>query len=158
MNNLFVIFLIFVTLASSTPIRRQDTLSGFKPCKGNFPNEFTTYIYTPNPIIIGQETTVHIAGKATVTIENGALFKVIGFYENKQIFHYDINFCEAIVEPSGFKCPVKDNFDFTTKFSPDSDSSDPKNTIEENDIKIIVTNPDGKDLLCMEGSIKFSYP
>ncbi|PKY48717.1 hypothetical protein RhiirA4_445497 [Rhizophagus irregularis] len=139
MNNLFVIFLIFVTLASSTPIRRQDTLSGFKPCKG-------------------QETTVHIAGKATVPIENGALFKVMGFYENKQIFHHDINFCEAIVEPSGFKCPVKDNFDFTTKFSPDSDSSDPKNTIEENDIKIIVTNPDGKDLLCMEGSIKFSYP
>lgn len=137
MNNLLVIFLIFVTFVSSTPIRRQDALSGFKPCKGNFPNEITTYTYTPNPIMMGQEATVRIAGKATVTIENGALYKVTGFYENKQIFHYDINFCEAIVEPSGFKCPVKDNFDFTTKFSLDNDSSDPKNTIEEYGLKII---------------------
>ncbi|RGB27181.1 hypothetical protein C1646_769464 [Rhizophagus diaphanus] len=158
MNKLFIIFLIFVTFASSTPIRRQDTLSGFKPCKGNFPNEITTYNYTPNPIIVGQENTVHITGIATVTIENGALYKITGFYENIQIFHHEIGFCEAIVEPSGFKCPVKDNFDFTTKFPIDNDSNDPKNTIEEYGIRIIVTNPDGKDLLCMEGSIKFSYP
>jgi hypothetical protein len=135
--NFMLVILVFVTFVSSTPIRRQDALSGFKPCQGNFPNEITTYVYTPDPIVVGQETTVRIAGKATVTIEKGALYKVTGFYENKQISHYDISFCEAIVTPSGFTCPVKGNFDFTTKFSLKADPSDPKNTVEEYGIKIL---------------------
>jgi hypothetical protein len=134
MNILLVILLVFVTFASS--IRCQDALSGFKPCQGNFPNSVTTYIYTPNPIVVGQEATVRIAGKATVTIENGALYKITGFYENIQIFHHEIGFCDAIVTPSGFTCPVKDNFDFTTMFIEEQFPDDPKNTIEEIGIRI----------------------
>jgi hypothetical protein len=138
MNILLVIFLVFATLVSSTPIRRQDALSGFKQCKGNdFPNEITTYTYNPNPMIIGQEITVRIAGKATVTIENGALYKIMGYYENKQLFHDEISFCENIVELSGFKCPVKDNFEFTTKFPLRAKPNDPKNTVEEYGIKML---------------------
>ncbi|CAB4488629.1 unnamed protein product [Rhizophagus irregularis] len=47
--------MIILLVTSSTPIRRQDALSGFKSCKDNFPN---------------CEATIHIAGKATVIIEN----------------------------------------------------------------------------------------
>ncbi|UZO17329.1 uncharacterized protein OCT59_008687 [Rhizophagus irregularis] len=75
-------------------LKRQDALSGFKSCKDNFPN---------------CEATIHIAGKATVTIENGALYKITGFDENIQIFHHEISFCEAIVTLSGFSCPNTDN-------------------------------------------------
>ncbi|GBB87540.1 hypothetical protein RclHR1_00140044 [Rhizophagus clarus] len=155
MNISLIIILVFVTFVSSTPIKRQDAL---KQCKGNFPNEITTYTYTPNPIVIGQETTFHIAGKATVAIENGALYKIMGFYGKKQIYHYDVDFCEAIVAPSGFTCPVKGNFDFTPHYTIKPEPNDPKNTIEENVIKILITNPDGKDLACIEGNVKFSYP
>ncbi|PKC11269.1 hypothetical protein RhiirA5_413296 [Rhizophagus irregularis] len=88
--------MIILLVTSSTPIRRQDALSGFKSCKDNFPN---------------CEATIHIAGKATVIIENGALYKITGFDENIQIFHHEISFCEAIVTLSGFSCPVKENFD-----------------------------------------------
>ncbi|CAG8616883.1 11782_t:CDS:2 [Rhizophagus irregularis] len=148
MNNLLVIFLIFVTFASSTPIRRQDALSGFKPCKGiNFPNEITTYIYTPNPLQAGQEATIHIAGKATVTIENGALYNITGItgFDDTQISHREISFCEAIVTPSGFTCPVKENFDFIAKFVEASSPNDPKNTVKEYLIRIQITNPDVTD-------------
>ncbi|GBC04320.1 hypothetical protein RclHR1_05610007 [Rhizophagus clarus] len=108
--------------------------------------------------MFGQETTVCIAGKATVAIENGALNKIIRFYGKKQIYHYDVNFCEEIAAPSGFTCLVKDNFDFTPHFTIKPEPNDPKNTIEENGIKILIANPVGKYLSCIEGNIKFSYP
>ncbi|CAB4444090.1 unnamed protein product [Rhizophagus irregularis] len=71
---LLVTFLVFVTFVSSTPIRRQDALSGFKSL---------------------------------------------------------------------------------------SSLNDPKNTVKEYLIRIQITNPDGKDLSCIEGNIKISkisYP
>jgi hypothetical protein len=124
-----------VTFVSSTPIRRQDALNGFKQCQGDFPNEITVFKFTPNPLVAGQEATGNIAGKATVTmIENGALYKITGF---KQAFQREISFCEAIVAPSGHSCPVKDNFDFTTKFIEEKNPDEPKNTVTEYDIKIM---------------------
>ncbi|RGB27766.1 hypothetical protein C1646_376485 [Rhizophagus diaphanus] len=149
MNILFGVFLIFVTFVSSTPIRRQDALSGFKPCQGNFPNEITLFIFTPNPLVGGQEFTVRIAGKVTVTIESGALYKLT---VNKQGIH-ETSFCKEFVIPSGFTCPVNDNFDFTAK--PHTISKDTK---VEYDIKIMITNPDGKDLSCIEGKVNISHP
>ncbi|GBB89297.1 hypothetical protein RclHR1_00160013 [Rhizophagus clarus] len=60
--------------------------------------------FTPIPLVMGQNTTVHITGKVPVIIENGALYKITGFYENKQVFHHKVGFCEAIVTPSGYTC------------------------------------------------------
>src|SRR5690242_17607019 len=105
MNILLVIFLVFITFVTSTPIGRQDALNGFKLCKGNFPNEITAVSFYPIPLVAGQEATSRIAGKATVTIENGALYNTTGFYENKQVFRHEIGFCEVIVNSSGSTCP-----------------------------------------------------
>ncbi|CAB5377389.1 unnamed protein product [Rhizophagus irregularis] len=70
MNILIAIFfLIFATFTSSTLIRRQDALNGFKECQGNFPNKITSHEFTPNPIVAGQVVTVHMKGIATVPIE-----------------------------------------------------------------------------------------
>ena len=137
MNLLFVIFLVFATFALSTPIRCQDPLSGVKSCQGNYPNEITTFITTPDPLVAGQEASVRIAGKATVTIEKGALYKVTGSYNNQQIFQREIDFCEAIVAPGGFNCPVTGDFDFTTKYTEETSPNDPKNTLIDYDVKII---------------------
>lgn len=61
MNILIAIFfLIFATFTSSTLIRRQDALNGFKECQGNFPNKITSHEFTPNPIVAGQVVTVHM--------------------------------------------------------------------------------------------------
>jgi hypothetical protein len=136
MNILLVIFLVFMTFVSSTPIRRQDALSGFKQCQGNFPNEITVFNFTPNPLVAGQESTGRIAGKTIEPIENGALYKITGFYENQQVIHHEIGFCEMFVTPSGSNCPVKDNFDFTAKSMEATSPAIPKNTLVEYDVKI----------------------
>ncbi|PKC71766.1 hypothetical protein RhiirA1_412748, partial [Rhizophagus irregularis] len=146
---LFIVFLILVTFVSSTPIRRQDALSGFKPCQGDFPNEITSFSFTPNPLVGGQEFTVRIGGKATVTIESSTLYRLT---VNKQVI-YETSFCKEFVIPSGFTCPVNDNFDFTAKPHPIS-----KDTLAEYDVKITITNPDGKDLSCIEGKVNITHP
>src|SRR6266496_5905117 len=133
MNILFVIILVFATFASS-----QDALSGFKQCKhGDFPNKITLFTYTPNPVVAGQEVTVRMAGKAAVTIENGATFQNTGFYQNKQIFQHNDDFCKEFVIPSGFTCPVNGDFDFTVKFPVDTSPDDPKNTVLEFGIRTL---------------------
>ncbi|CAB4489680.1 hypothetical protein RhiirA1_466333 [Rhizophagus irregularis] len=71
---------------------------------------------------------------------------------NKEVI-YETSFCKEFVIPSGFTCPVNDNFDFTAK--PHSIS---KNTLVEYDVKIMITNLDGKDLSCIEGKVKISHP
>lgn len=112
MNLLLAILLIFATFTSSTLIRRQDALSGFKPCQGNFPNVITLYEFNPNPIVAGQVVTVHMAGKAAVPIEEKALFQNTVFYNNEQVSQHNDDFCKEVVIPSGFTCPVEGNFDF----------------------------------------------
>ena len=78
--NILLVILVFVTFASSTPIRCQDA-------------------YTPNPFIAGQVTTVHIGGKATATIEK---VRCIRLRDIMRIIK-NSNFCEEIVIPSGFR-------------------------------------------------------
>ncbi|CAB4488297.1 hypothetical protein RhiirA5_383471 [Rhizophagus irregularis] len=156
MNILLFIFLFFTTFSSSTYIRRQgDALS---PCVGTFPNEITTYTFTPNPIIIGQTATIHITGKATVPIENGALFNITLFHEN-QVFHqHSFEFCQMFVIPNGSTCPINGDYDFTINFPAESSTDDPVNTTVESDIRTQIINPDGNILSCIEGKITFHYP
>ncbi|CAB5377391.1 unnamed protein product [Rhizophagus irregularis] len=134
MNILIAIFfLIFATFTSSTLIRRQDALNGFKECQGNFPNKITSHEFTPNPIVAGQVVTVHMKGIATVPIEK-------------------------VVIPSGFTCPVKGDFNFVNTFPADTSPNDPKNSVLEFFVRILTSNPDGRNLSCIEGNVKFSYP
>ncbi|RGB27182.1 hypothetical protein C1646_674215 [Rhizophagus diaphanus] len=118
------------------PINRQDALNGIKSCEGIFPNEITSYNIQlswviSNPLVGGQESTGRIVGKATISIENGALYKITGFYEKKQVIHHEIGFCEMFVTLSGFTCPVKDDFDFTAKSMEATSPLIPKNTLDE---------------------------
>ncbi|CAB4413514.1 unnamed protein product [Rhizophagus irregularis] len=58
---------------------------------------------------------------------------------NKEVI-YETSFCKEFVIPSGFTCPVNDIS---------------KNTLVEYDVKIMIINPDGKDLSCID---KISHP
>ncbi|RGB36476.1 hypothetical protein C1646_758030 [Rhizophagus diaphanus] len=159
MNILLFIFLFFTTFSSSsTLISRQEALGGFKPCVGTFPNEITTYGLTPNPIIIGQMGTVHIAGKATVPIENGALYNTTLFHENQVIHQHGHEFCQMFVIPNGSTCPINGDYDFTINFPTESSTNDPVNISVESDARIHIINPDGNILSCIEGKITFQYP
>jgi hypothetical protein len=125
--HLLAILLILAISISSTPIRRQD-LSNFKPCQGDFPNKITLYEFNPNPIVAGQVVTVHMGGKATVPIEKGALFQNTVFYNNEQAWQHNDDFCEEIVTPGGFTCPVEGDFNFINQFPTDTDPN-VKNTV-----------------------------
>ena len=93
MNHLIVSFvLVFVAsamLTTSTPLGLQnrqdsdsDSLSGFKPCYGVFPNNITTYSYEPIPVVSGQNVTMYWGGEATVVVEQGVIMRIIGYDEN----------------------------------------------------------------------------
>ncbi|GBB87083.1 hypothetical protein RclHR1_13550001 [Rhizophagus clarus] len=158
MNTLLFIILLFATFSSSSLIKRQDALSGFKPCNGNFPDEITIYSYSPNPLVEGQMATSRIAGKATVPIENGALYNLTGFYENQQAFQHVFDFCKIYVVPNSLTCPINGDYDFTINFPMDSTTNDPVNTSVEYDITTLISNPDGSVLSCIEGKATISYP
>src|SRR5690349_1379590 len=121
------IFLMLASFATSIAIKRDDPLSGFKQCDGDFPNPITLYNYSPNPVVVGQMITVRIGGEVTKTIEKGALVKVTGYQDKKELFTYEQDYCKMFVEPSGFKCPVgKGHFEHTASFPAERDPSDPK--------------------------------
>ncbi|GBC00343.1 hypothetical protein RclHR1_03820008 [Rhizophagus clarus] len=159
---IFILFYATFTFGTSSPIsiiRRQDPLSGFKPCNNgiNFPNEITLYTYTPNPIVVGQAVTVRMAGKANVPIVKGALIKYNVFYNNKQLLEHSNDFCDEVVTPAGFTCPVEGDFDFTNNFPMDApNANNGPNTIMELFIRMDISNPDGTDLSCIEGNVQFS--
>ncbi|GES83540.1 hypothetical protein GLOIN_2v1689678 [Rhizophagus clarus] len=133
MNNLLlVVLLIFITFASSTPMRRQDT--HLKQCEGTFPNEITSYGFKPYPIIVGQLVTNHVT-------------------------EHTEDFCSFIVIPSGHTCPVtSQNFDYTVNIMAKSTPNDPKNVVLDFFTRTLITNPDGRNLTCIEQYVKYSFP
>ncbi|GBB91212.1 hypothetical protein RclHR1_01840009 [Rhizophagus clarus] len=158
MNILLFIILYFATFSSSTLIRRQDALTGFKPCSGNFPNAITTYSNSPNPLIEGQIATGRIAGKATVPIVNGALYNLTAFYEKQQTFQHIFDFCGIFVIPHGLTCPINGDYDFTINFPVETTVNDPINTSVTYDMTVLITNPYDINLSCIEGKLTVSYP
>ena len=136
MNRIIVILSIFLVFASLTTsvrsknplkhLKRQDSLSGYKQCDGDYPNIITLYNYKPVPIIPYQNITVHMAGKATETVEPGALMTVTGYLHDKQLFSYDEDYCKLFIEQNGLTCPVeKGDFDYTATWFVNGAPSDP---------------------------------
>ncbi|GBB87539.1 hypothetical protein RclHR1_00140043 [Rhizophagus clarus] len=158
MNNLLlVVLLIFITFASSTPMRRQDT--HLKQCEGTFPNEITSYGFKPYPIIVGQLVTNHVTGKVTVPVEEGATVKHSIYYNNQLRLEHTEDFCSFIVIPSGHTCPVtSQNFDYTVNIMAKSTPNDPKNVVLDFFTRTLITNPDGRNLTCIEQYVKYSFP
>jgi hypothetical protein len=137
---LLSIFLMFVSFTASIAIKRNDPLTGFKQCDGDFPNPITLYSYSPNPVVVGQMITVRIGGEVTKPIEKGALVKVTIYQDKKELYTYERDYCKMFVEPSGSKCPVgKGHFEHTASFLADRDPSDPKHVEMEFGFKIIRT-------------------
>ena len=140
MNRLILlsIFLVFISIATSTPLKRQD-LSGFKQCEGNIPNTLTTLTYSPNPTVTGQNVYVHLGGMANEIVEQGAKFKAIVYEKNtnKVAFTHVLDYCSKFVEPSGSKCPVgKGDFNFTATWFIEQDPNDPKHVVIEYDANL----------------------
>lgn len=132
---IFSIFLIFASFATSTPLKRQDQLSGFTQCQGTFPNSITVLSYTPNPVVVGQNVTVHLAGKATEIIKQGTTLVHTGYFKDeptKQAFQHSQDFCETFVKQSGSECPVKEgDYSFTASWLIEKHPDEPKNLVVE---------------------------
>src|SRR4051794_39460071 len=137
------IFLIFASFAKSIPFaleKRDDALSGFKQCNGDFPNVITSFGYSPDPIIAGQMVNAHIAGEATAVVEKGASITLSGYYENVLDFMFIFDYCELFVEQSGFHCPKeKGDFDFKASWPVVEYPDVPKNSVFEYELQIAGT-------------------
>lgn len=135
------IFLFFASFATSTPLeKRDDALTGFKQCDGDFKNVVTSFGYTPNPVVTGQLVNVHIAGKATAVVEQGAVLTIVGYHNNKLDFLHVIDYCKLFVESSGFNCPTeKGDFDFKATWPIEKHPDVPKNTEKEFKLQITGT-------------------
>jgi hypothetical protein len=135
--NLISIFLIFASFATSTPLKRQDQLSGFKQCQGTFPNSITVLNYSPNPVIVGQNVTVNMAGTATEIIKQGTTLVNTGYLKGVQEFQHQVDYCETFVKPSGFECPVKKgDYNFSASWLVEKHPDDPQNDVIEWDFNI----------------------
>ena len=133
---LLTIFLMFASFVLSVPYPSEynDPLSGFEECKGDYPDIITLYKYSPNPVVVGQPVTIHIAGYAPVPIKEGSLIKVTR-HNDEQTFHEEIDFCKDFVEQSS-KCPIKGHFNLTAIHPTMTSPSDPKNTVVNYRVKI----------------------
>ena len=103
---LFTIFIFFTSFVKSIPSalqKREDPLSGFKQCKGKFPNVITAYDYSPDPIVYTKPVKVLIAGNAAVGVEQGALMTATGYYKDRIAYLYGIDYCKVFVKQSGYK-------------------------------------------------------
>ncbi|CAB4444063.1 unnamed protein product [Rhizophagus irregularis] len=142
--NLISIFsiLIFVSFATSTPtpLKRQDQLNGFTQCKGSFANSITVLSYTPNPIVTGQNITVHLAGTATEIIKQGTTIVYTVYFKDeptKEAFQHKQDFCEVFVKQSGSECPVKKgDYSFTASWLVEKHPDEPKNLVVEYNFNI----------------------
>ncbi|RGB27184.1 hypothetical protein C1646_799355 [Rhizophagus diaphanus] len=161
--NLISIFsiLILVSFATSTPLKRQDQLDGFTQCKGSFANSITALSYTPNPVVTGQNVTVHLAGTATEIIKQGTTLVYTAYFKDeptKEAFHHIQDFCEVYVKQSGSECPVnKGDYSFTASWLIEKHPDEPKNLVIEYSFNISVFDSDGKILSCMNGPMKVYY-
>jgi hypothetical protein len=122
--------LLFASFAASIPLKREDSLKGFKECDGKFPNTITSLTYSPDPVYVGHIVNIHIAGKSTATVEKNAFVDISGYFLNNDtlLFRYTFDYCKLFVNPSGSECPVeKGHFDFTANWViPNEYDSEPK--------------------------------
>jgi hypothetical protein len=132
---IFSIFLIFASFATSTPLKRQDQLSGFKQCQGTFPNSITALSYSPNPVVIGQNVTVNMVGTATEIIKQGTTLVYTGYSKDeptKQEFQHQLDYCETFVKQSGSECPVKEgDYNFSASWLIEKHPGQPQNVVIE---------------------------
>jgi len=158
--SIFGIFLIFASFATSTPLKRQ--LEGFKQCEGDIPNTLSAFDFTPNPVVLGQNVTVHIAGKATEIVNPGTLVVYTGYDKSdpsKPAFQHQLDYCEIFVQPSGSVCPVKEgDFSFTGTWLLDQHPGEPQNLNIEYIFNVSIVGPDNKLLSCINGLLTVHYP
>ncbi|CAI2185151.1 4832_t:CDS:2, partial [Funneliformis geosporum] len=142
----------------STPLelqKRQDQLSGFKICDGNYPVTINTFTCNPNPIILGHNLALRFAGVANAAIEDGS---ILSFYHQSGNAELVQDFCKDYAEQSAYKCPIVGSFDLTSIVFLDSPPDEPKNVTEKLYTKIILSNPDGTNLFCIEGYAVIYHP
>ena len=127
---LLTIFLMLTSFVTSIPFpsERNDPLSGFKECEGDFPDTITAFSFKPDPVDVGEPLTVRIASDAYVPMKNGSLITVTGYLNNEQAFNEVTDFCQYFVEQSS-ECPVEGHFDITATQPTMPSPSDPKDTV-----------------------------
>ncbi|RIA83806.1 hypothetical protein C1645_785418, partial [Glomus cerebriforme] len=125
------LFFFFSSYTSAVPnpmMKRDDPLSGFKPCNGStFPITYTLFSFDPNPIVIGKTLVTKVAGTSTVVIEQGAIETVEAFSNGQLAFAKQDDFCKKISENSGENCPLQPgNFNTASTTVPPPGPNDPK--------------------------------
>ncbi|CAI2198095.1 19305_t:CDS:1, partial [Funneliformis geosporum] len=122
---------MLTSFVKSTPLdlrKRQDTSTDFKKCNGEYAIHLTSMDYSPNPIVTGQNITVHMVGETAEVIEKGAIMKI--YHDHKGKFEHELDYCKLFVEPSGFVCPVeKGHLDFTATWLIGKHPSEPNKIV-----------------------------
>ncbi|CAG8786587.1 32373_t:CDS:1, partial [Racocetra persica] len=105
----------------------RDSLSEFTQCAGTFPNKVTSFSFSPNPIIAGQNITYTISVMNTVTVQQGATLNI-----STATFNIVTDYCKDLIESSSYKCPLEPgNYTFVFSEYFRTTPNDPKNTTIE---------------------------
>lgn len=160
LTSLFLFFIVshcITAFPSFTHVnKRQDETSGFKNCDGqNFPIAISKLTFDPNPIVLGKEVTTTVAGTSKGAIQPGAKQITTGSYQGQQLFSKTVDFCK-VAEANGEKCPTQPgDFTQTSTGTVQDDPKIPKGTAKI-DIKSQIVNPDGGQVMCIQGPLTFT--
>ncbi|CAG8778129.1 2770_t:CDS:2, partial [Dentiscutata erythropus] len=133
----------------------------FTQCNGTFPNEVTSFSFSPNPIIAGQNVTYTISVEDTATVQHGATLNITIYHQQQVMFNVVTDYCKDLIEASGYKCPLEPgNYTFVFSEYMMTTPNDPKNTTVEFNSKTEIANPgDPKTVLtCIERKYSVYYP
>ncbi|CAG8845214.1 40788_t:CDS:1, partial [Gigaspora margarita] len=105
----------------------------FTQCTGTFPNEVTSFSFSPNPIIAGQNVTYTISVDNTATVQHGATFNITTYKQQQVMFNVVSDYCKNLIE-GGYECPLEPgNYTFVFSDYMMTTPYDPKNTTIEFD-------------------------
>ncbi|CAJ0907827.1 16522_t:CDS:2 [Entrophospora sp. SA101] len=120
---IFTILLVLITQlttasvipASSISVEKRAINNGFELCQENTPITIADFSYSPDPIKIGQDLTMNLAGKSTVGISDGTTVNIVATVFGVTVLEKTEDFCSNVVKYTPtLTCPIAaGDFDFT---------------------------------------------
>nr|CAG8458337.1 1928_t:CDS:2 [Entrophospora candida] len=113
---IFTILLLVLTVqlttasvlpASPIEVEKRVINNGFTLCEQNTPITIVDFLYSPDPVKIGQDLIMNLAGKSTVAVVNGTIVDIVATIFGVPVLEKKESFCDNIAKYSPtLTCPI----------------------------------------------------
>ncbi|CAJ0627573.1 13886_t:CDS:2 [Entrophospora sp. SA101] len=159
---IFTILLLVLTVqlttasvlpASPIEVEKRVINNGFTLCEQNTPITIVDFLYSPDPVKIGQDLIMNLAGKSTVAVVNGTIVDIVATIFGVPVLEKKESFCDNIAKYSPtLTCPIPAG-DFNSTITELIPNDDKLKNIPE---IFVLIDPVAVVLICLEGTVKIS--